>query len=332
MRLWGSFFIVAALLATPICLYAEQLKVALILEHDQPAPWTNLLRKGLSDAVRQFDIAAEVVIAPADADQTAIFRETAARSDLVLVASDNLHEILRDNASSFRRVKFGSIDAGIRASNIMSVTFADEQPAFLAGVAAAMLARAKNPKNDNMTIGWLAGEDTPAMRTLINGFNEGIKLANPDGRLATAVAGSFVDGMAAARKASWLAEQGVKIVTIAAGNGNDAARALFSDIPVIEVDSYRQGSFCAIVKAADRAVLEIAGSAAQDKFRAKEIVIYDLANNGVNIEGLEAFLSASSLPNGADILRRVRELRHELASGSIKIRSLRARTLCDCLD
>ncbi len=94
------------------------------------------------------------------------FRRAAQENDLVIVATDNMHEILRNNAANFRRKKFGVIDAGIRAPNVSCVTFADEQAACLAGAAAAMLAKARGAG----AIGWLSGMDTPAMRSLFFGI------------------------------------------------------------------------------------------------------------------------------------------------------------------
>ena len=62
-------------------------------------------------------------------------------------------------------------------------------------------------------------------------------------------------------------------------------------------------------------------AAAVGKFRGKEIVIYDLANGGTNF-----------IPRAGLDQRRLKELRHELETGGVKLRSLRQRTLCDCLD
>ena len=144
---------------------ASPLRVTLLLEHDGGQPWTDLLRAGLAKAERDFPLRTKVLVAPPESDQQETFRQAARESDLVLVASDRLHEILRNNAANFRKTMFGCIDAGIRAPNIMSVTFADEQAAYLAGAAAAMLTgRTGLPGiNRDKTVGWLSGEDTPAL-------------------------------------------------------------------------------------------------------------------------------------------------------------------------
>lgn len=311
------FFQLLFLLFAAPCLAATPLKVALLLEHEEPSAYTDLLKKGLADAGGEIET--EIIIANGE-KQREIFRKAAAEHDLVLVASDNLHEALRDNAANFRRTKFGSIDAGIRAPNIMSVTFADEQAAFLAGAAAA---QSVGPGG---AIGWLSGADTPAIRSLYNGYREGALLANPSCRIVQAVVGSFTDGQAAVAKARWLAESGAKIIAIAAGSASKAcAEAVIAKgASVIALDAPIPGlkTFGAITKAADRAVREIVDSA-RDKFRGKEIVVYSLANGGTDF--VPAF-------KNNDIARRMKELRHELLSGNTRLKSLRQRTLCDCLD
>lgn len=312
------------LLLWPACLSAEPLRVALLLEHDQPTAWTNLLRKGLDVKA---DIQADVIIAPPGEGQREAFREAAKSHDLVIVASDNLHEALRDNAANYRRVKFGAIDAGIRAPNIMSVTFADEQAAFLAGVAAAMLAAEKN--SENPVIGWLSGADTPAMRSLFNGYSEGALLARPGTRIIQAVAGSFTDAQSARAKAEWLLDSGASVLALASGMGNQAAlaEAAKRHVPVIELDAPSGApSVGTIAKAADKAVANIVNATVNGNFRGKEIETLTLANGGVN------FKTGALLDNKPEIGRRLKELRHELMNDSIRLRSLRQRALCDCLD
>ncbi|MDE7242071.1 BMP family ABC transporter substrate-binding protein [Desulfovibrio sp.] len=315
------------------------LRATLLLEHEQASPWNDLLLAGLERARRDFGMETAVVYAPSGTDQGAALRKAAEDSGLVLVASDGLHEALRNNAANFRRTMFGCIDAGVRAPNIMSVTFADEQASFLAGAAAALLTKAKLPGiNAAATIGWLSGEDTPAMRSLFSGFAEGAQLAAPEVRVVQAVAGSFTDGETAAAKTSGLLDAGADVVALAAGAGNPQALARLraAGAYLIGLDTDQGSLFpghvlLSIVKRADNAVYEIAASAASQRFRGKEIVVYDLANGGVDAAGLAAFLAQAGKGAPESIGRRVGELRRELENGSIRLHSLRARTLCDCL-
>lgn len=329
-------FITAIIFGLLFPIHSFAFTASLILEHDQPSAWNELLRQGLQKAASDFGIETKVVVAETGEKQTEVFRETAQNSDLVIVASDNLHEILRDNAANFRRVKFGSIDAGIRAANIMSVTFQDEQAAFLAGVTAAFLTKAAGMEgiNPQKTIGWLAGMDTPAMRSLVNGFIEGAKIIDEDVRIAQAVVDSFANSELAAEKTRNILEQGADVVVLAAGAGNNLARqeVLQAGAWPIEVDKNTGSTKKAgvITKAADKAIYEIVASAVGNNFRAKEIIVYNLINNGINWEGIEQILKTKGVPN--ELSRRLKELRRELENGSIYLKSMRQRTLCDCLD
>lgn len=328
MRL-SAVLIFIALLCMPAA--AQAFKAALILEHSAPSAFNNLLKAGLARAGADFGIETEIVIAPEETDQTEIFQKTAENASLVIVATDNLHEILRNNAANYRNVMFGSIDAGIRASNIMSVTFADEQAAFLAGVASAMLIKSFSGAKKT---GWLAGKDTPSMRSLVNGFIEGAKLVNSDITVAQAVSGSFTDKAKALEKAKFLADANAGIVVLAAGApGADAAGLLAkSGIWHIDADAEIMPDKCAgvIGKAFDKAVYEIISSAVSPRFRAKEIAVYNLENGGVSFALMNRLPDGNKIP--ADIARRIKELRHEVSTGAIRIKSFRARTLCDCLD
>lgn len=312
------------LLAMLVSVNAEAaMKAALLLEHEQASPWTELLRQGLAQGAAKHGLEAETIILPPGQGQRDGFRKASSEHDLVIVASDSLHELLRDNAANFRRVKFGSVDAGIRAPNIMSITFADEQAAFLAGAMAATAASQKAGKNGAITIGWLSGADVPALRSLFNGYREGAVLEKPGCRVIQALVGSFTDGAAAARKMQWLIDSGASVVALAAGAGNREARSVArkAGVEIIDLDRIQdKGALGAIVKSVPQAVEELMASAA-GQWRGKEIVIYNLANGGVD------FAPRAGLDG-----RRMKELRRELETGGIKLHSLRQRTLCDCLD
>lgn len=313
-------------------------RVTLLVGHEQEAPWTSLLKEGLNRAKQDFSIEAMVVVAPESAEQATIFREVAKNSDLVLVSGESLHEILRDNASNFRRVMFGSIDTGIRAANIMSITFADQEAAFLAGVAAAMItgSTALTGINDKNIVGWLSGMDTPSMRTLYNGFEEGAKLVNPDITIAQALVGSFTNPELAQEKAQKLVDGGADVIVLAAGAGNDAANRVLMENKIwkIEVDKFvpDKNVIASITKRANQAVYEIIESFVHGNFQGKKILVYNLENGGVGLEGMEQFLARHGKYAPPALKRRLEEIKSELLKGSIHIRSLRTRTLCDCLD
>lgn len=310
---------------------AAKASCVLLLEHNEPSAYTDLLKAGLERAGRELDLATKVVVASEDQDQEGAFLKAASENDFVIVASDNMHELLRDNAANFRRVKFGVIDAGIRAPNLSCITFADEEAAYLAGTAAARLAKSMG----SSVIGWLSGMDTPAMRSLFSGYAQGAEMAVPDIRVIQAIAGSFADPAVAEEKAGQLAAKGASVIALAAGAGNTgAAKALArTGAFVISLDSWQPDilpgkTMAGITKAVDRAVYQLCEDFTKNGFKGKEIVIYNIANDGVALKGFDEF-AKTKYP---DIARRVNELAREFKNGNIKLRSLRERTLCDCLD
>ena len=316
------------------------LRVALLLEHDDEQGWSALLRRGLDRAGQEFSLHVEVLKAPSESEQISLFRKAAGEFALVLVGSARFHEILRDNAGNYRRTLFGCVDAGIRAPNIMSVTFADEQGAYLAGAAAAMLTVRKNLPgvNDEKVLGWLTGEDTPAQRSLLNGFTEGARHIDPEMRVVNGISGSFGGAGRAAEETRRLLERGADVIALAAGRGNIPALELAREkgVYVVGLDEDQASVLpgrvlTSIIKRADKAAYEIAALAATGRFRGGEIVVYDLKNRGVDIADVLNGMPALERWPLRDVRRRLGELRREISSGGIRIKSLRDRTLCDCL-
>lgn len=313
--------------------------VCLLLESLTPDKgWHDQLRAGLARAEKEFGITTRVVAAPAGSDQQAVFRTEAARSSLVLVADDSLHEVLRNNAGNFRRVHFGCIDTGVRAANIMSVTFADEQAAFLAGAAAAMLttsdSRGMNPQK---TLGWLSGRETGPIVTMLNGFLEGARLIDPEMRIVHRSLESFEDSRLAQERCREILAEGADIVVLAAGSAGLAALDVLAEQQALAIgladnqDALRPGQvLTSILKQGDRAVYEIVASHVQGKFRGGEILTYTLADRGTGITDFRSFACGEGNRLPPRLSSRLAELRREIERQAIRLPSLRQGTLCNC--
>ena len=289
-----------------------------------------------------------VVVAPPQGSngltQEGIFRAAARQADLVLLSGARLHEILRNNAANFRQTKFGCIDTGIRAANIMCVTFADEQAAFLAGALLSQLHRhgllpapRTRAAGDELTLGWLAGEDDPQLKSMLNGFVEGVRLESPGARVINGVAGSYSSPEKGRAKAEELLGLDINALAVLAGRAGLGAveAAIAQGRPLVGVDKDQQFlapklMLTSIVKRADRAVFEIVKATARGAFAGNEIITYDLANGGVDIVSPQVWARHAGVRLPAAIERRLAELRLELTRGGIRLPSLRDRTLCNC--
>jgi len=315
------------------------LRVSLVLEYEGSDAWSDMLRNGLEEARVRYGLETRVLRA-AGAEQASVFRSIAAEGGLVLLASDGLHEVLRDNAGNYRKTMFGCIDTGVRAPNIMSVSFADEEPAFLAGAAAAILTRttALPGINDQPVLGWLSGEDTHALRSMLKAFHEGAQLEEPGIRVIHAVAGSWSDTERARAQALRLMDAGADVLVLAAGAANAGALEAVQERGgyIIGMDADASATLpgrvlASISKRADEAVLTIVGAAATGRFKGKKIITRNMADGGTNLVGLKTFLRAAGNKTPQHMESRLNELRQELIKGNIRLKSLRARTLCDCL-
>ncbi len=311
---------------------ARPLSIALILENgasDHGA--ADMLRDALRAAAAKHGASAEVVIADPDkTNQTDIFRKAASDHDLVIVAEGRLHEILRDNAAAFPKTMFGCIDTGVRNRNIMSVTFEDNEPAYIAGAAAAKLLA------PGTKIGWLQAEKTPMLNNMYKAFVDGTQLTSP-GTKTLQVSAGFNKPLAEADALRSLEEKGCGIVVVAGGYGQrgvwNAAGTTRALLVGMDQDQSSQAPGrvpFSIIKRFDRALTEIVDSAASGHFRAKDILVYTLANGGVDIRLSDDWAKTS--PVSGKLASRMDDLRHEITAGNIKFTDLRDPTLCDCLD
>ena len=321
-----SVFCFSSVLAAPAG-EAPALRVALLLEDAAPdRGWNDLLRQGLEQARKELGVRTAVVVAPPQGSngltQEGIFRAAARQADLVLLSGARLHEILRNNAANFRQTKFGCIDTGIRAANIMC------------GLLPAPRTRAAD---DELTLGWLAGEDDPQLKSMLNGFVEGVRLESPGARVINGVAGSYSSPEKGRAKAEELLGLDINALAVLAGRAGLGAveAAIAQGRPLVGVDKDQQFlapklMLTSIVKRADRAVFEIVKATARGAFAGNEIITYDLANGGVDIVSPQVWARHAGVRLPAAIERRLAELRLELTRGGIRLPSLRDRTLCNC--
>ena len=303
-----SVFCFSSVLAAPAG-EAPALRVALLLEDAAPdRGWNDLLRQGLEQARKELGVRTAVVVAPPQGSngltQEGIFRAAARQADLVLLS-------------------------GAR---------------FLAGALLSQLHRhgllpapRTRAAGDELTLGWLAGEDDPQLKSMLNGFVEGVRLESPGARVINGVAGSYSSPEKGRAKAEELLGLDINALAVLAGRAGLGAveAAIAQGRPLVGVDKDQQFlapklMLTSIVKRADRAVFEIVKATARGAFAGNEIITYDLANGGVDIVSPQVWARHAGVRLPAAIERRLAELRLELTRGGIRLPSLRDRTLCNC--
>lgn len=306
---------------------AEPLRVALLLDSAAEDHGRNaLLKEGLARAARQCELAADIIVAAEGETQLTVFEEAARSHDLVLLAAPSLHAILRSKAANFRKTSFGCIDTsilGLRSANIMSVTFADAEPAFLAGAAAALLIPS------GAKLGWLEEEASPQNQTMLEGFLAGALVSRPDIRMVR----RELQGAAPAQLLQEMEQEGVRLVLLATGSATPKACAALAATSLLAVGLDKEQSSLApgrvpfsVVKRFDKAVEELVLARANGTFKGRETRVYNLENKGT------ALVRARDYALPANVQRRLAELERELLAGNIVLQDRRTPTLCNCLD
>lgn len=149
-----------------------------------------------------------------------------------------LNDALTKVALANPNAKFTLIDAISKdTKNVASVTFRENEAAFLAGIVAGMSTKTNK-------IGFVGGMETPPVVRFLSGFTAGAKYANPKVQVSSAYVGSFKDPAKAKELASGIFDLDADIIMDVAGGGGrgiyDAVKSLGPDYKVISVDTCKE--------------------------------------------------------------------------------------------
>ncbi|WGK69427.1 BMP family ABC transporter substrate-binding protein [Candidatus Haliotispira prima] len=247
---------------------------------------------------------------------------------LVIVTGFTWADALSQVAPDYPQQKFMIVDvAGLPndAKNIMEVIYAEEQGAFLAGVAAALQAKevGAEPK-----FGFIGGIPGAVITHFQVGYMQGILTISPDAEILDYYANDWADPAKAKIQAEAWFDSGVYAIFSAAGStGNGAiqvakeSRQRGRDVWAIGVDSdqygeglYEEGKsaiLTSMIKRVDAAT-ELALMNVRDETFQAEVVRLDLANSGVGLP--------ENNPNLSDaILAEVKDYEQKVINGEIVV-------------
>lgn len=102
---------------------------------------------------------------------------------IIICDTFDLSDALATVAPSYPDVKFMILDTVVEGENITSFTYATNECAFLAGVAAAM-------KSESGVVAFIGGMEIPTIRKYQVGFEEGAAYINPDTKVLVKYVGN----------------------------------------------------------------------------------------------------------------------------------------------
>lgn len=166
--------------------------------------------------------------------------------DYVIAVSPSMVEPMQKIAPLYPEKKFLLIDNKVDFEagdfqNVYCATFKQNEGSYLAGVAAALLAK------DTGTLGFVGGQDIPPINDFLVGFIEGAVKINPNTKVIATYPGDYYDPARGKEYGILLANQGAEVMFAAAGpTGLGVIEAAVErGIYIIGVDSDQSSGFAA---------------------------------------------------------------------------------------
>lgn len=248
--------------------------------------------------------------------------------DLVITTSSNFEDYLKDIAPNYPDVKFGIIDTVVEGDNVQSISYAQNEGSFLAGVAAAEFTQESSIEgvNDDKIIGFVGGMDIPVINDFLIGYEQGAKYVDPEIKVLTSFAGSWNDPLRGKELTLAQYEQGADIVfNVASGTGpgilEAAAEAGKYAIGVdLNQDDDQPGHvLTSMLKRVDTAVYTLIEDVVNGKFEGNTTMKLGLENEGVGLTDFAVMKEALGDAFPEFILDSVKEASEKISSGEIKV-------------
>ncbi|HLR61867.1 MAG TPA: BMP family protein [Lentibacillus sp.] len=205
-----------------------------------------------------------------------------------------LEDAIKDVAGQYPDTNFAIVDSVVEGDNIASITFADHEGSFLAGVAAAN-------KTNTDKLGFVGGTDSDLINKFESGFVAGAKTVNPDIEVEVQYAGAFDAPDDGKLIASNMFNDDIDVIYHASGATGNGVFAQAKDIknndPEREIwvigvdrDQYEEGqigdqnvTLTSMVKRVGNSVQQVSNMAMEGEFPGGEVLEFGVEDEGVGL-------------------------------------------------
>ncbi|WP_281862817.1 BMP family lipoprotein [Planomicrobium okeanokoites] len=286
--------------------------------------WEGLQKFGEENGLEKGDGGFDYLQSQSDADYNTNLNNLIRRDfDVVFGIGFLMEGAVAEIAAQQPDAQIAIIDAVVEADNVASVLFKEQEGAFLAGVAAALM-------TETGKVGFVGGMDIPVIERFEAGFLAGVEAAKPDVEVDVQYTGAFDKAELGKTTANRMYQGGADIIFHAAGGtGNgvftEAKERKEADadanVWVIGVDSdqYDEGqvgdaniTLTSVLKRVDNAVFNISEQAMNGEFPGGETVVYGLADDGIDLAD-----SRGAIPE--DIMTQIEEFKQQIIDGDITV-------------
>lgn len=256
--------------------------------------------------------------------------DTAASSgyNLIFGIGFGLHDTIEKVSENNKDVKYVIVDDIIKGKeNVASVTFADNEAAYLAGIAAAKTTKTK-------TVGFIGGMEGVVVKRFEAGFKAGVKSIDPAIKVAVSYAGSFTDAAKGKTIAATQYATGVDVIYQAAGG---TGAGIFSEAKTenetrkesnkvwvigVDRDQSQEGNYvskdgkkanfvlASTIKEVGKSLQSVAELTEKKQYPGGKVTVFGLKDSGVDIK--EHQLSSE----GSVAVKKAKE---DIVSGKIQV-------------
>ncbi|WP_124057464.1 BMP family lipoprotein [Vaginisenegalia massiliensis] len=243
---------------------------------------------------------------------------------LIIGIGFKLEQAIGDVATQYPDKHFAIVDSVVDKPNVASLTFKDNEAAFLAGVAAAKTTQTKK-------VGFVGGVEGFVIDRFEAGFIEGVKAVDPEIEVTVEYAGSFADAAKGKQLAAAMYSKDIDVIFHASGaTGNGVfseAKDIVSNDPSkniwvigVDMDQDKEGivkvdgkerhlTLCSTTKGVGEAVKQFSQETKDGEFKAGNKV-YGLKDGGVGLT--DGQLSE-------DAKKAVNEFKEKIINGEIEV-------------
>ena len=251
--------------------------------------------------------------------------------NLIFGIGYNLHDAVSKAAKSNDKANYVIIDDVIKGQkNVASVLFADNEGAYLAGIAAAMQTKTNK-------VGFVGGVESDTITRFETGFKEGVASVNKDIKVETQYVGDYSDAAKGQTIAQSMYSDGVDVIYHAAGGSgkgvfsqakeiNEGLAADSSDkvwVIGVDRDQSAEGDYTSkdgkksnfvltsTIKEVGTVVKKISNNQLDGKKFEAKTTTYGLKDKGVDIV-------TKSLPD--NIKKAVESAKKDIVDGKVKVK------------
>ncbi|WP_160675825.1 BMP family ABC transporter substrate-binding protein [Clostridium sp. C8-1-8] len=301
-------------------------KISLIVDEagTKDRSFNQAVYEGVDKAAKQFGISTTTLESKSKDDFQKNIDSAAKESDLTFGVGYLMVDAITRAAKNKSDKNFVIIDALVDVPNVKSVTFNNEEGAFLMGIIAGKMSKTNK-------VGFIGGAETPISESFEVGFACGVKAVNPSAFEAiiskknVRYVGTFTDKDKAYSLAKELYDRDCDIIFHAAGTAGEgvfkAAKeskkwAIGNDVDQGDLyEKYTDVILSSMVKNLDKVSYQACKESIEGKFRGGENNVVKLGLSG---EGIEIAKSTSN-NTPKDIISLAEKYKSEIVSGKFKV-------------